>query len=64
MDHGQVSKQLPLSQAAVSSLDFVYRRTGSGEDAAYWNCARAPRENTGQCLPRRAVEVQILVNRP
>lgn len=64
MDHGQVSKELPLSQAAVSALDFVYRRTGSGEDAAYWNCDRTPRENAAQCLPSRVVEVRTLVNRP
>lgn len=64
MDHAQVSKQLPLSLAAISALDFVYRRTGAGDDAAYWNCSRMPRENAGQCLPSQSIAVQVLANRP
>lgn len=64
LGHGLVSKQLPLPEAALAGLSFVYRRTAPGEDAAYWDCATMPREVETQCLPRRVIEVRVLVNRP
>jgi spore germination cell wall hydrolase CwlJ-like protein len=64
LESARISKQLPLPQGALMALSFVYRRTAPGEDAAYWDCMKMQRADDTQCLPRRLIEVQVLVNRP
>lgn len=47
----RIPATLPVPMPAMRSASFLYRKTASGREDAYWNCRQFQRDNPAQCLP-------------
>ena len=47
----RIPASLPLTPPMLRTVSFLYRKSASGKEDAYWNCRQFPRDVPAQCLP-------------
>ncbi|WP_156680394.1 cell wall hydrolase [Sphingomonas profundi] len=60
----RIPHALPVPMPAMRAAAFLYRKTASGREDAYWNCRQFTRDNREQCLPGTEPETTAPTSTP